>query len=941
VVKKYEGYIEKFAGDALLALYGAPVAHEDDAARAILTALDMHRELGRVAAELPREVDLALHVGVNSGHGIGRILDSTARTDYAVLGDCVILAQRLESAAPRGETYASELTVELTRDRFDFEPVGELALKGKSTPVAAWRLVGERRRRVARWARTERPLVGRDDELRALADVFDRTARGRGGVVTVIGEAGIGKSRLVEEARARAARGGIRWLDARCLPYGSDLAYWPYAELIREVAGIRAEDAAANAVQRVSAAFAACPQVVPYFLRTVGLPLPAGDDVARLEPEEFRRRLHEAFATWLSALAAERPTVVSIEDIHWADPSTLDLTAALASLTSSLPLVLCLIGRHEASTGPGKGPPDSLDIELAPLTEAQIELFLEAILEGHPPRKLADIVRAHTEGNPFFVEELVRSMRETSALDQRNGVWRLRPGWEPDQLPLNVEGVLAERIDLLPVRTAEVLQTASVIGRRVRLPLLAAVDASAAGFDGPVAQLVAGGFLDLLDEEGQTTLVFHHALVQDVAYSQLLRRRRRELHLRVADVAERMYGAGDDTVDLLARHLYLGGAGERAVPYLVRAGGRAKALFANDAAIVHFARASEIAPADHEVRLHLGELHELVGSYADALRHYDWVRERADDVRAWRGAAATLRKTGDYERALMLVHTALVRDDLADHDLTPLWLEDGWILSVMGEFGRAAEALQTALGASRGRRDPNVAQLLLQLAVCEARTGAHERALEHALDAERICEEHDDLRSLAKALRVVGASYWYVDRLDEAAAALTRALVLAERVGSAEEMGACLMNSALVAKAREDYSAAAGYERRAIVEFERAENASGRAQAYANLADTLELSGRLEEARQSCEQSLELARAVGYPVSIADATYTLACIERKLENFAAAAESAEEAAGLFSELGTDTKAREMLDLAAEAWASVGEDERARACSARARELAAA
>src|SRR5919198_1360774 len=193
IVGRYEGYVEKFAGDALLALFGAPVTHEDDAERALRVALEMHAELARLCADLPHDAELTLHVGVNSGHGIARILGSEARMDYAVLGDSVILAQRLESAAPRGETYVSEMTVRLTEEIFEFEPIGELTLKGKSAPVAAWRLVRERpERRPAL-----RPsLIGREEELAVVDEVLTTLRDGRGGLLAIIGEPGIGKSRL-------------------------------------------------------------------------------------------------------------------------------------------------------------------------------------------------------------------------------------------------------------------------------------------------------------------------------------------------------------------------------------------------------------------------------------------------------------------------------------------------------------------------------------------------------------------------------------------------------------------------------------------------------------------------------------------------------------------------------------------------------------------------
>src|SRR5919204_1728445 len=264
VVGRYGGYVEKFAGDALLALFGAPVSHEDDAERALRVALEMHGELARLAQDLPHDAELTLHVGVNSGHGIARILGSEARMDYAVLGDSVILAQRLESAAPRGETYVSEMTVRLTEEIFEFEPIGELTLKGKSAPVAAWRLVRERpERRPAL-----RPsLIGREEELAVVDEGLTTLRDGRGGLLAIIGEPGIGKSRLTETALDRAAAHGARRLQARCISYGAALPYWPYIDLVRREAALREDEKPDETRARLAQALEeiGAPETAPLF----------------------------------------------------------------------------------------------------------------------------------------------------------------------------------------------------------------------------------------------------------------------------------------------------------------------------------------------------------------------------------------------------------------------------------------------------------------------------------------------------------------------------------------------------------------------------------------------------------------------------------------------------------------------------------------------------
>jgi len=939
IVGHYGGYVEKFAGDALLALFGAPVSHEDDAERALLVALEMHRELARMCRDLPHDAELTLHCGVNSGHGIARILGSDARMDYAVLGDSVILAQRLESAAPKGETYVSDLTYRLTADRLDFEPVGELTLKGKSEAVVAWRLVGERS--APHVTGSDRALVGRAAELQSIGMVLDAMRAEQGGIVILTGEPGVGKTRLSEEARERAKKNGSQWLQTRCLSYGAGLAYWPYAELLRTVAEIPPHakpDAARDALLRSVPA-----ETAPYFIQLLALPAVAEDEVGGLEPDAFRRGLHEAFATWLSALATERPLVVALEDLHWADASSLELTRELTRICEELPLVLYLTARPEAETTLAELAPDAQTVRLGPLDEAGIGDLVGQALEGQAPADLVSWVFERTTGNPFFVEELVRALRERDILVQSDGHWQLRPRWEEGELPPTVEGLLAARIDLLPKPAADVLQSASVIGRMVGIPLLAAVHGHAIELEGRVDTLEQRGFFDRTDE---MTVTFHHALVQDVAYARLLRRQQRDLHRRVAEAAETLYGAGDDVVGLLARHLYLGGAGPKAADYLVRAGERARQLYANEEAIVHFSRAAEIAEREPtlsdrraEIVLSLADLRDLIGDYDEAVRLYTNVREQTSDIRAWRGLTAAHRKRGEYMEALAVVDEAIRTEALAGADLTPLWLEQSWTHSVAGRFQNAIAIVEVGLAVAGARRDAIVGQLLLQLTRAETVEGEFDSALQHGLDAQSIFEEQDDLRGLATALRIVGDVYTQAGRLDEAVGALRRGLELAERVGSAEEIGGCLVNLGWAEYQRGDLAAAIGHDRQAIEVFERIGHGSGRARGYTNLADKLARSGELDEALTWCDKALDLSRSIGHSLTIADVYDTMAFIGLQSGRFEEAVARGEEAASLYLEMGASPQAAKSLEIAASAWEKQGEDGRARDARARARTLA--
>ena len=300
IVGRYGGYVEKFAGDALLALFGAPIAHEDDATRALEVSIEMHRELARLRGTLGENGEgLTLHIGIASGRGIARMIGSQVRMDYAVLGDSVILAQRLESATPSGQTYISQATREIVQDRFDLEEVPPLTLKGKAEPVPAWRLLGSRRsadQRSGLTGRRHAPLLGRAREVAQLLGAIDRLAGGGGTeIVGIVGEPGVGKSRLVDEARRLAAEQEITWLDARCLSYGAALPYWPISDLLSRELGIAADDSAASKFDAlVGEKGLDAPNARLYLATLLGLPPPI--DLAELEPEAFRRGLHDAVA---------------------------------------------------------------------------------------------------------------------------------------------------------------------------------------------------------------------------------------------------------------------------------------------------------------------------------------------------------------------------------------------------------------------------------------------------------------------------------------------------------------------------------------------------------------------------------------------------------------------------------------------------------------------
>lgn len=866
IAEKYDGFITKYAGDALLVLYGAPVAHEDDAQRALLTALEMHATLPSLLEQIgPAASHLTIHVGVNTGKVVAGRVGSDAQADYSVLGDSVILAQRLESVCPSGQTYVGPSTYELCKGEFDFESVGELTLKGKLKPVEGHRLVGRRRAGTT----TERPLVGRAAELAVVDEVLDAVESGRGVLLSVSGEPGNGKSRLLAEARTRATGRGIRWLPARCLSYGSALPYWPFADLLRQALALRVEDPPEEIQARLW-------DVMPRSTivgaeRLLGLPVdPVG-------PEQARREVHDALAAWLRMLAERSPVVLSIEDTHWADTATMDVLGELVRTTGDLGVGLVLTCRPEGSAAlePLGADADWRHVTVEPLgPEAVVELSGDVLGLPAGPEMTA-LLFERTSGNPLFVEELCRSLQESGALVDTSAGCDLRPGYDLDAVPGTVERVFNARVDALPPHALELLSTCAVIGRISRLSLIrAVVDEDPRS---TLALLVELGMLDTVVDSDEPALAFHHALLHDVVYSRILRKQKRALHRRVADVGRQLYGDSDITVDLLARHLYLADAGLEAVDPLLRAGRRAVRLYANDTAALHLERAVEVLESIEDLtRLaeaagELAAVQELRGAYDEALALYSRARElRPEWTRGWSGAAAVLRKTGRYDAALSLLSAA-------GEAPTEILLEAARSQHLSGRAGEALDAVRAALKAAS--TDVDRSQALLELVSIEAEVDHPEFAVAHGRKALALLERLGDLRGQAAAHRLIGDAHRRLDDLDAAAAALARAVELADRTGDAEEVGGSLVNLALVHRERGDVHEAERVTAEAAQRFERMGHGSGRTICYGNLADLVLQDGRVDEAREWADRSLVVARRIGHTRQEAVALLTLAEVE--------------------------------------------------------------
>ena len=707
VLERHGGTLEKFVGDAVLAVFGIPVVHEDDALRAVRAAAELRDELSSLNDEL--DATYGVRIGVRTGIHTGEVFaGDPAGGDAFATGDAVVVAQRLESAAEPGEILVGDATVRLVRDAVSVEAIAPLALKGKAEPVDAWRLVRVEPDAAGVARRVDTPLVGRGRELdELLAELervtADRTCR----VVTVVGEPGVGKSRLAAELVATAGDDALV-LEGRCLPYGNGITFWPLRELVAslDLDAVLGDDAARERL-----------------LEAVG----------RAEPRSRTDEIFAAVRRLLETLARDRTVVLLLDDVQWAEPAFLDLVEYLAGWSRGAPILVCCLARPDlADVRPAW---IGTTVRLAPLGRDESRALLDN-LAGPLDPEAADAVARATGGNPLFLEEMLRMLVEDGVLVERDGRLEAAAAVDTLRVPDTVQAVLAARLDHLQADERAVLQRAAVIGQVFWWGAVA--DLSAPGeADGVAARLqalVRKGLIrpDTRTFAGEDGFRFGHILIRDAAYDSTSKRVRAELHERFAAWAEAR--PGESGLDEIIGHhleqahrlrLELGPAGEaetalagRAADRLLRAGRRALDRADLHAARALLERAAALLPGGDPRRLEVAPELALVlteaGELARAEELLTDVLDAEPGLLAARIERVALRVRSDprggWERDLELVEEALPA--LEAHDArTHRTLARGWFLVGLvrglwsGQVARGEEALERARSHARAAGD--------------------------------------------------------------------------------------------------------------------------------------------------------------------------------------------------------------------------------------------
>src|ERR687897_301419 len=740
-VKKYDGTIARLLGDAILAFFGAPVAHEDDSERAVRAGLDI-QAAAREYAEAVRSnygVDFQVRVGINTGLAVLAAVGDEIRTEYTAVGDTTNVAARLQSAAEPGSVLISADTYHLVKQLFELRPRGGAMVKGKSAPIVTYEVLSPRvvPGKVRGLEGLTSPLVGRAAEYKLVNDKLNEVREGRGAFVAVIGEAGLGKSRLLAEIGESAKSGSqVAWLEGRALSYEQAVTYFPWRQVIREAIGAK-EGEAPEAVREKLHSDPACGAMSegdPQYLEVI---LSVESDatrkaVAALEGDALVEHIAAANRGYLRARANLIPTVIVLDDLHWADTASLDLLLSVAGLVEDLPLLITCLLRPDkdapswSATEKARSQVGAryAEILLEPLDAAHSKELLGNLLYIEDlPDSVRRLILNKAEGNPFFVEEVIRTLIDSEYIVQENNHWRATREIVNVNIPDTLSGVLGARIDRLPENTKHVAQTAAVLGRIFAYRALMATCAAAPPPEqiGDVEpHLGVLTYEELVRERVQDPeieYIFKHALTREAAYELLLIRRRKELHRRAGEVLEELYPEQrGELSSALAYHFRLGEDWERAADYAMGAGAQAVKVFAMNEALAYFDDAYESLKKVSEASPE--QLCDVILGWTPAalkLKPYQEVVDRLEEAEK---IARELNDEARLARVLHWIGNAYISNGFPSRGMPALFesyqiaerlggervtlFATFWMAHArLGEFAEARDAVEQAYEASR------------------------------------------------------------------------------------------------------------------------------------------------------------------------------------------------------------------------------------------------
>jgi class 3 adenylate cyclase/tetratricopeptide (TPR) repeat protein len=603
IVSKYDGFIEKYAGDAVMALFGVPKAHEDDSIRAVKASREIHELVDGLSPELENRIGqpISMHTGINTGLVVtGEV--NVERGTHGIAGDTINMASRMSNLAKPGEILIDADTCRQAEGHFECELLEEATVKGKADPIEVYKVLSQKEKPVTirRLSGLRADLIGRKVELAELMEAVDNLRGGKGRIFSICGGAGTGKSRLVEEFKSTLDLEEIQWLEGHAYPYAQNIPYFPLIDLLNRVFKIEEGDPSERIREKIESGIGDLvgqkEDVVPYLGNLYALSYPEVEDVS---PEFFKSRLHEAALTIISVLAKKVPTIYYLEDLHWADPSFLELLRN-AIIQIRQPAIVLSVYRptftlftSDQISGIGKV---YQEIRLQDLSLSDAQNMLESLLKTESiPSDLKRFVQNKAEGNPFYLEELVNSLIESETLIRDNGNWKITRSITESDISSSIHGLISGRLDRLEKETKRILQEASVIGRAFLYVILNRITEIQESIDSSLNTLERLDLIRTRTIQPDLEYMFKHALTQEVVYNGLLKKERQEIHEQIALVMEQLFQDRlPEFYETLAFHFKQSLSVPKAVDYLIRSGEKSLARYAVEESHQYFKEAFDL-----------------------------------------------------------------------------------------------------------------------------------------------------------------------------------------------------------------------------------------------------------------------------------------------------------------------------------------------------------
>jgi predicted ATPase/class 3 adenylate cyclase len=822
-IYRYEGTLARMMGDGFLAFFGAPIAHEDDPQRAVRAGLDIIHDLGPFRERIEREygLDFNVRVGINTGPVVVGDIGSDLHLEYTAMGDAINLASRMEETAEPGTVQLADSTYRLVAPLFDWEALGRVQVKGKGEPVVAYRPLGPKEHpgRIRGIEGLESPMVGRSREFVSLLGDMNSLEEGPGKIVFILGEAGLGKSRLISELKGEWSKlvpDESKWLESQAVPYERSRPYSLFERPIRDALGIEPDDSPAVKRERIEKGLEAFPEEKRDLLSQAVAALIVRDEAVEEQPlqgEALKRALHDLLLSECETNASGGPFAYIFDDLHWADPASSELIGSIFTLAHEYP-VLFLAAMRPHREAPGwrlklqaaeKHASLYREIDLAPLSEDDSEALIDNLLAiSDLPGRLRELILEKAEGNPFFVEEVVRSLIDSGAVarDDTGARWQAAGPIGEITIPDNVQALLISRIDRLEREARRTLQLASVIGRTFYERVLDYINDRVSDLARQLESLQRAEMILAAAGYPEMAYRFRHELTRDAAYGTILRRERRAYHRRVGQAIEELLPERTGELALeLAGHFDQGGEKRKALEYYQVAAEASARIYANEEAAEQYAYAIanglSIATGERLTRLYLarGRVLEHAGRYDEAIDGYDELealgRAREDQemvlaaLIALSRVQATLNDRYDPVRARELADRALaLAEGLGNREAEATIY---WILMLLGRVEGAGDEAAVEYGerslaiARENDLREQLAYTLHDLARPYLATHQFEKAVESLEEAGRLFRELGDLPMLADNLTTQASGYHYLGQLEKAVTLAEEALALSRR----------------------------------------------------------------------------------------------------------------------------------------------------------------